>query len=234
MLDKVSDPLEFYDLAGKIYLANESQDSAKAFFLKALELESLGAKAWIDLPDTYTNLAICYLQLAQNDSALWFLNKSLELKEYNPMAYYFLGLHGIQENNLTQACYHLDISEFQGLSIPDNIIAYCKDAPTNQLDIETLSDITLKAQIYTDTIYINKWGRWTIRQNARYARLAAFDIKKNGFYGNFRDFDLSGNLIFSGSYDKEGRLIGLFNAHYPNGQLKASGKYVDGERQGIW
>jgi len=77
----------------------------------------------------------------------------------------------------------LDISEFQGLSIPDNIIAYCKDAPTNQLDIETLSDITLKAQIYTDTIYINKWGRWTIRQNARYARLAAFDIKKMAFMG---------------------------------------------------
>lgn len=234
ILEKPIDEPEFYDLAGKIYLANQEPEQAKGYFLKALALNTSSSKGWIDMADTYTNLGLCYLQIVKNDSASWYLNKSIALKPHNPIAYYFLGLHGIQENSLTQACNYLNISEFQGSSITDNIRAYCKDAPAKELDTEALTSTMLDAQIYTDTIYINKWGRWTNRENAHYTRLAAFDVQKNSFYGNFKDFNLSGNLIFSGFYDKEGKLHALFNAYYSKGSLKVCGNYVKGERLGIW
>lgn len=229
-----ADEPEVFDLAGKIYLSNGDPESAKAYFLNALKLMSLGSKAWIDLADTYTNLGLSYLQLKKNDSAFWYLDKSINLKAHNPEAYYFLGLHNIQENARAKACHYLAISEYQGGTMPDDIKSICGEFSIEELDTLALNNAKLIHQIYTDTVYLTKWGRWTNRKNAHYARLATFNIGNAQFQGNFNDYDLLGNLIHSGYYDEFGKLTGIFKAYHANGILKASGVYKNSLKEGMW
>lgn len=232
-LAKASIEPEVYDLAGKIYLANQDLPKAKAYFLKSLALEP-SSEAWIDLADTYTNLGSCYLQLEENDSAFWYFNKSIDLKAHNPNAHYFLGLYYMLEDAKTKACYYLALSAIQGTRIPDNLRAYCQNTPIAELDTIGLAKAKLQTEIYTDTVYINRWGRWTSKESADYARVTTFNIHSFRFEDSFNDYDLLGNLIFSGEYDEAGRLTRLFNAYYTDGQLMASGLFGNGKRMGIW
>lgn len=64
-------------------------------------------------------------------------------------------------------------------------------------------------------------------------RVTLFNKAKNQFEGEFKDFNLDGKLILTGTY-KEGKKEGTFKAYHPNGALRWETTYTDDEPLGTW
>lgn len=64
-------------------------------------------------------------------------------------------------------------------------------------------------------------------------RVTLFNKTKNQFEGEFKDFNLDGKLILTGTY-KEGKKEGTFKAYHPNGALRWETTYIDDRPLGTW
>ena len=73
----------------------------------------------------------------------------------------------------------------------------------------------------------------TIERYADFYRIAKFDPKTLLFNGEFEDYDIEGNKVFTGSF-VNGKLDGYCKYYYKNGNIKESGQYKNGIRDSIW
>lgn len=64
-------------------------------------------------------------------------------------------------------------------------------------------------------------------------REAGFDPGHQVFDGPFTDYNLAGQKILTGNYNK-GTKTGVFQAFHPNGQLKWEVNFTDGQPAGLW
>jgi len=85
----------------------------------------------------------------------------------------------------------------------------------------------------TIKIFYNSSADITIEEYADYYRIATFNPSNLLFQGKFTDFDIEGNKVFSGNFDK-GKLNGLCTYFYKESEVKEIGKYNLGIRDSIW
>jgi len=82
-------------------------------------------------------------------------------------------------------------------------------------------------------VFYNSSADITIEKYADYYRIATIDPLSLLFQGEFTDFDIKGNKVFSGNFD-EGKLNGLCTFFYEDNKVKEIGKYNHGVRDSIW
>ena len=85
----------------------------------------------------------------------------------------------------------------------------------------------------TLTIFYNSSSDITLEKYADYFRVAAIDPISLLFHGQFTDYDMQGDIIFSGSFIN-GKLDGVSSYYYKNGNIKETGRFNKGVRDSIW
>jgi hypothetical protein len=91
------------------------------------------------------------------------------------------------------------------------------------------------AQTITDTIFLN--SAWLICEQplASYYRIGTLHTDSNWYYtGDFKDYNLQGQLLFAGHYDSIGKKHGAFEVHDTEGNLIVKGNYQHGRALGRW
>ncbi|NOX87236.1 MAG: hypothetical protein GXO86_14980 [Chlorobi bacterium] len=101
------------------------------------------------------------------------------------------------------------------------------------INIESQTNFFQRLDENTLKIFYNTSADIIIEQYADYYRIATIDPSNFLFQGRFSDYDIKGNKIFSGFFNK-GQLDGFCTYFYENGNVKEHGKYKSGIRDSLW
>ena len=103
------------------------------------------------------------------------------------------------------------------------------------LIISFISSSSASAQKLTDTIFFT--GNWKIceKEIAKFYRIGTLAIDSFWFYtGRNTDYTMDHQIVMEGNYSLDGYKNGLLKYYYPNGNLHASGQYINDKLMGDW
>jgi len=91
---------------------------------------------------------------------------------------------------------------------------------------KSISDDSIK-------VFYNSSADITIEKYADFCRVSSINPNTLLFHGNFTDYDIKGNKIFSGTFIN-GKLNGVCTYFHTNGNIKEFGRFKNGIRDSIW
>ena len=94
--------------------------------------------------------------------------------------------------------------------------------------VEKVSDSTIR--IYLDENYYLTPSDCEFKS---LERVAGYDFQSNHLHGAFKDFNLDGKLVLTGTYNQD-KKTGLFTAFHPNGNKKWEVNFIDNKPDGDW